>query len=177
MQPNELSQDIVEQAKVLDSKAIAALFEYYYPKIYRYFYYRVKTNEDAEDLASEVFVKMVKSIKRQTGNFAAWLYMIAKNTLVDYYRREGVKRENTVDNTILETVPDDKKAVDDLFVQDELKNNISRLSEEQQQVILLKFIEGFNNVKIAEIMGKTIGAVKSLQFRALANLRELMKEG
>ena len=60
---------------------------------------------------------------------------------------------------------------------DELKKNISRLSEEQQQVILLKFIEGFDNAKIAEIMGKTIGAVKALQFRALANLRELMKEG
>ena len=112
MKINEFSQDIVEQAKSLDSNAIAVVFEYYYPKLYRYFYYRVRIKEDAEDLASEVFVKMVKSIKRQTGNFAAWLYMIAKNTLVDYYRREGVKIENTVDNTILETVPDDKKAVE-----------------------------------------------------------------
>ena len=177
MQPQRISGDIIEQAKALDSKAIAALFEYYYPKIYRYFYYRLRANEDAEDLASEVFVKVVRSIRHQAGNFEAWLYMIAKNTLTDYYRRKGVRRENTMDETILEAMPDDKRPVNDPFAQEELKKNISRLSEEQQQVILLKFIEGFDNAKIAEIMGKTIGAVKALQFRALANLRELMKEG
>jgi RNA polymerase sigma-70 factor (ECF subfamily) len=173
----EFSRDIIERAKKLDSKAIAAVFEHYYPKIYRYFVYRVRTNEDAEDQASEVFIKVVKAIKRQSGNFEAWLYRIAKNTLTDYYRRKGVRKETAIEKIILEAIPDKKVVNNDCLAQEELKKAIGRLSDDQQEVILLKFIEGYDNAEIAEITGKTIGAVKALQFRALGSLRGLMKEG
>ncbi len=170
-----LSQDIVDKAKKLDQKAITEVFEYYYPKMYRFFCYRARTNADAEDLSSEVFEKVVKSIKRQHGNFEAWLYRIAKNALTDYYRRKAVRKEDAVDTQILEALPQEKEAPGDSFTQEELKSFIGELGEEQQQVILFKFIEGYDNEKIASIMGKSIGAVKALQFRALVALRGIVK--
>lgn len=177
MQINEFSQDIIERAKSFDPKAIAEIFEHYYPKIYRYFYYRVEPKENAEDLTSEVFVKVVKSIKHQTGNFEAWLYMIAKNTLTDYYRRRAVRKECAIDGEILEAIPQEKAVGNNSLNQEELKNAVGKLTEEQQQVIILKFIEDYDNAKIAEIMKKSIGAVKALQFRALVVLRDILKEG
>lgn len=168
---------VIEKAKSLDSKAVAGIFEYYYPKIYRYLYYRVRTKEDAEDLANEVFVKVVKAIKRQAGNFEAWLYMIAKNTLTDYYRRKAIRREDAVGEEILEAMPGGAKTENNPFTAEELKVAINKLTDEQQQVVTLKFIEGYDNEKIAQIMGKNIGAIKALQFRALIALKEILKEG
>ena len=94
---------VVEKARKLDSQAIANIFEYYYPKIYRYLYYRVNSKEEAEDLTSEVFVRLVKSIKYQTGNFEAWLYRIAKNLLIDYYRHKAVRKDFPLNEEISET--------------------------------------------------------------------------
>ena len=176
MELRAFSEDIIERARSLDSKAVAAVFEYYYPKIYRYFYYRCESKEEAEDLASEVFVKVVKAIKHQSGNFEAWLYTIAKNTLTDYYRRKVVRKENSVDEEILEAMPDEK-AVNAPLDQEELKATIGKLTEEQQQVITLRFIEGYDTAKIAEIMKKNVGAIKALQFRALVSLKGIFKEG
>jgi len=171
-----LSQDIINMARKLDHEAITEIFEYYYPKMYRFFCYRARTSADAEDLASEVFEKMVKSIGRQHGNFEAWIYRIAKNTLTDYYRRKAVRKEDGVDTEILEALPQDREVPGDTFTQDELKTFIGQLGDEQKQVILFKFIEGYDNEKIASIMGKSVGAVKALQFRALIALRGIMRD-
>ena len=177
MELREFPEDIIEKARSLDSKAVSAVFEHYYPKIYRYCYYRCESREQAEDLASEVFVKVVKSIKHQSGNFEAWLYTIAKNTLTDYYRRKSVRKENSVDEEILEAMPDEKAVDNAPLIQEELKVAINKLTDEQQQVITLKFIEGYDTAKIAEIMKKSVGAIKALQFRALISLKGILKEG
>lgn len=166
---------VIEKAKTLDSEAISQIFETYYPKIYRYLYYRVKTKEDAEDLTSEVFVRLVKSIKNQEGNFEAWLYRIAQNILVDYYRRKAVRKDSPLNEEILETATSQDKD-EPILTEDELRRVIEILTEEQKEIIILKFIEGYDNESISQITGKSIGAVKALQFRAMVALKEFFKK-
>lgn len=78
-------EEILKKARKLDEEALGVLTREYYPRIFRFFYYRTKTKEDAEDLTSEVFVKVVGAIRKQKGNFEAWLFKIARNLLIDYY--------------------------------------------------------------------------------------------
>lgn len=167
---------LLERARELDTHALSKLVEDFYPNIYRYFFYRVRTREDAEDLTSEVFVRVVESIKNQTGNFTAWIFRIARNLLVDYYRKKGRVKEVPLDDNIARDLKDPSsiKGID--LTQDELKKLLSHLTDEQREVITLKFIEGYSNGEISQIMKKSVGAIKALQFRALATLRETLKK-
>ena len=166
---------LLERARKLDTRALSELVEDFYPNIYRYFFYRARTKEDAEDLTSEVFVRVVESIKAQTGNFAAWIFRIARNLLIDYYRKKGRLKEVPLDDNIARDLKDPSsiKGVD--LTQDELKKLLSHLTDEQREVITLKFIEGYSNGEISQIIKKSVGAIKALQFRALATLRETLK--
>lgn len=161
----------------MDPKAVAAVFEHYYPAIYRYLFYRVRTAQDAEDLAGEVFVRVVKSLGRQSGNFEAWLYAIARNALTDHYRRKAVRKENSMPEEALESLPAGAGAGGSPFTPEELKVAIAELTEEQRQVVTLRFLEGYDNERTARITGKTVGAVKALQFRALLALKEILRKG
>jgi len=171
-------EQLVERTKSLDRYALAELCEYFYPRIYRYVFYRVNSAEDAEDITGEVFLRMIKSLQKQRGSFQAWLFRIASNLVIDYYRRRARQPELvTVEE---EHVSSTRNSIDsqDILLQDRLKQSLPKLSTEQQQVIALKFIEGYNNNEIADILGKSVGAVKGLQFRALAALKKILhKEG
>lgn len=166
--------EIVAKARRLDEGALAMLTKEYYPVIYRYLYYRVRTKEDAEDLTGDVFVRVVGAIKQQKGNFLAWLFQITKNLLTDYYRKKGKRQEVSFEHIEIPMengTADTRRAV---TVQ-EMQYMLSRLTEEQGAVITFRFIEGLTNEETARIMNKSVGAVKLLQFRALAALRDLMK--
>lgn len=171
---NQEILSVIEKAKGLDSEAIAFLFNRYYPKIYRYIYYWVKTKEDAQDLASEVFIRLVKSIRYQSGNFDAWIYAIAKNLITDYYRRNATRKESCINEKMVNSVSCQDKD-DPMLTEEELKQSMQSLTEEQSQIIALKFIEGYDNEKISQITGKSIGAIKALQFRAILALKEVLK--
>lgn len=166
---------LIERARKLDTHALSKLVENFYPNIYRYFFYRVEVKEDAEDLTSEVFVRLVGSIKKQRRNFTAWIFSIARNLLIDYYRKKGRRREVPLDEATLDLKASlSVKSVD--LTEDDLKKILKVLTGEQQEVITLKFIEGYSNDEISRIMKKSVGAIKALQFRALATLREIFKK-
>jgi len=169
-------EEILEKARQLEETALAILTKEYYPIIFRYFYYRTKTKEDAEDLTSEVFVRLVESIKKQTGNFTAWLFSIARNLLIDYYRKKGRLKEVPLDDTIAQDLkdPSSTKGID--LTQDDLRKLLSHLTDEQREVIILKFIDGYSNDEISQSVKKSVGAIKALQFRALSALRETFKK-
>jgi RNA polymerase sigma-70 factor (ECF subfamily) len=176
MTVRELKRDdiqfLVERARELDRKALSELCVYFYPKIFRYVFYRVKTREDAEDITSEVFVRVVRSIDRQRGSFQAWIFRIASNLVIDYYRRRA-REEKALMRRDGEPAQDDPaKDTERILTREKLVEAMSGLTEEQQQVVSLKFLEGYDNSEIAEIMDKTVGAVKALQFRALVALRK-----
>jgi RNA polymerase sigma-70 factor (ECF subfamily) len=135
-------------------------------------YYRVPQPEDAEDLTSEVVLKIIKALKQQRGNFHAWIYRIARNRLVDFYRHRAVRSEvsmRDVPQKELSRSDDFKKQI---MTKEKLRKGLDQLTDEQRQVIILKFIEGYANQEVAKILGKSVGAVKVLQFRALRGLRE-----
>ena len=169
-------ESLVEQAKNLNHEALSKLCIYFYPKIYRHVFYRVKNREDAEDITSEVFVRMVKFLNRQKGSFQAWLYRIASNLVVDYYRRSARKKEVSLSEDFGLELGDRKDISEEILLHQQLTQAMGELTEEQQQVVTLKFLEGYDNNEVSEILGRSIGAVKALQFRALDRLRKVLNK-
>ena len=169
-----IEEEVLEKARRLEESALSTLVKKSYPFVFRYFYYRSVTREDAEDLTSEVFVRVVNSIKGQKGYFPAWLISIARNLLTDYFRKRGRSRETSLEE-IDEPFSDSKKNMKEIFRPDDLRKMLDFLTDEQKEVIILRFIEGHTNEEVAKTMNKSIGAIKALQFRALSALRVILK--
>ncbi|NUM76587.1 sigma-70 family RNA polymerase sigma factor [candidate division KSB1 bacterium] len=182
MEKDELAA-LVEEAKNLEPDALAKLCEYFYPKIYRYIFYRVHKPVEAEDLTGDVCVRAVEAIGKQKGSFTAWLYRIAANLIIDHYRRKAVRHEIALTEEALE-IPNGRPEralewpdeLEKALTQEQVRKALQKLTDEQQQVIVLKFIEGYDNPEIAEMLGKSVGAIKGLQFRALSALKEIFQE-
>jgi RNA polymerase sigma-70 factor (ECF subfamily) len=177
---NEVNLDelarLVEDAKNSHDDALSKLSKYVYGKIFGYTYYRVKQREDAEDLTSEVLLKIVRSLKSQKGNFLAWIYRIANNSIIDFYRKRARRPSISLEEIQYDIpAPEPSKPV---FTENRMKEVLSHLTQEQADVLTLRFIQDYNNEEVAKIMGKTVGAIKVLQFRALKILRDYFrKEG
>lgn len=165
---------VVEAARKGDAGALAAICEKLYPRIHRYLSFKVDDPKDAEDLAGEVFVRMLEGIPDQTGNLEAWLFRIAGNLLTDHYRRRAVRTETV-------GLPDEVAGGDDPLAATErklsgerLKRGLKILTEEQKEVVILRFVMGYEHDELAEIMGRSAGAIRALQFRALSALRDAL---
>ncbi len=170
---------LLERAKAYDSAALGDLYDRYAGKIYAYIYYRVGDEVLAEDLTANVFIKMldaVKSTRAWDMSFSGWLYRIAHNAIVDHFRRNSHDKGLPLDERLVATTDDPVKTVEQLMASNVVKAAIANLTEEQQTVIVLKFFEGLSNLEVANIMDKTEGAIKSLQYRALAALRRCIEE-
>ena len=150
--------------------ALGELYDAYAPRIFRYIYHRLGDQSLAEDLTSEVFVRFLHA-QAAPDNAVAFLYRIAHNLIVDYLRhRRSI--ELPVD---LASDRDDPAFLAELEMERvQLRRAITRLTPEQQQVIVLKFLEGLTNEEVAHILDKPVGAVKALQHRGLAALRDLL---
>lgn len=170
-----IEEEVLENARRLEESALSTLVKKSSPFVFRYLYYRSVTREDAEDLTSEVFVRVVSSIKGQKGYFPAWLIRIAKNLLTDYYRKRGRSRETSLEE-IEEPFSDSNKDTKESLHPDDLRKMLDFLTDEQKEVIILRFIEGNTNEEVAKITNKSVGAIKALQFRALTALREILKK-
>jgi RNA polymerase sigma-70 factor (ECF subfamily) len=170
---------LIERAKQGDPAAFTDIYDRLQPAVYRYVLFRVEDTSVAEDLTGEVFVRVVSKIDTFTYRgrpLLAWLYTIARNLIADHHRRSGKRPYTSLENGGAVSPFDLDDAVDQRLARARLFKAISRLTEEQRQVIVLKFVEGFDNETVAEIMNKTVGAVKSLQHRALAALRRLLEQ-
>ncbi|MDX1990970.1 MAG: sigma-70 family RNA polymerase sigma factor [bacterium] len=166
-------QPLIQRAQQGDEAAIGSLYERCAPLIYRYIYYRVSTTEDAEDLTAEVFKRMLEGLPRyrHTGApFEAWLYRIAAARVVDFRRRQ--KRRPVIQ--LAETLEDSKPKPEEQVVQrlevEELRRALRQLNDEQQTILLLRFVERKSHQEVADILGKSMTAVKSAQHRALVLL-------
>jgi RNA polymerase sigma-70 factor, ECF subfamily len=165
---------LIQRAKTYDPDALSVLYERYYQGIYRYVYYRVSDSALAEDLTGDIFIKMLHGIETysiQGVPFSAWLYRIARNRVIDHMRRQPDKPELSLEEARVETIAGDETALENALQREELLKAVQVLTDEQRQVIILKFIEDLDNATIASILGKTEGAIKSLQHRALDTLR------
>ena len=166
--------------KVADgnAEAFGELYSLYLDRIYRYVFYQVGDKLTAEDLTEEIFVKAwgaIRSHRQKIWAFSAWLYRIAHNHVVDYFRSR--QRIKVTEKEIPATVGGPEQEVEKRLQQQELLEALSCLPSQQRQLITLKFIEELDNNEIAHIMKKSQGAVRVMQMRALATLRQKLSLG
>jgi len=167
-------QDLVKDAQDGDSEAFARLYDAYVARVYRYAYYRVSDDQLAQDITSEVFLKAWEKLDHYQGGshpFIAWLYRIAHNAIIDHYRTD--KPVVALEETVAES-PDLGTALEErldlLSNTEQLRQVLRRLTDEQQEVLTLKFISGMSTPEVARQMGKRQGAIRALQMRALQAL-------
>lgn len=173
--PTEISQ-LVRRAQKGDSLAITKLYELHAQTIYRYVIYRVP-NEDAEDITAEVFVKMVEGLPTYSERgvpFEAWLYRIAAARIADYYRIKSRRPQVELDEQLSsdQLTPEDQlETKQELAV---LRDALSKLTEDERTLLIMRFVERRGHVDVAEVLGKSVTAVKSMQHRALLKLSDLL---
>ncbi len=179
VQVHQDETELIQKAKACDPDALSTLYERYYQSIYRYVYYRVSDTGLAEDLTADIFMKMLHGIASysiQGVPFSAWLYRIARNRVIDHMRRRPEKPELSLEEARVENMAGSDATLEHALQRDELLTAIQVLTDDQKQVIILKFIQDMDNSTIAAVLGKTEGAVKSLQHRALDTLRQHMEK-
>lgn len=180
MYDNHRDTQLVELAQNGDTHALAALHDRHWQAIFTYVYYRVIDRSMAEDLTSDVFVRMVEAIDRYQDRgktILPWLYTIARNIIIDHYRRNGKEPSViSLEESLVTDHGNPEETVNARFDTDCLKKAIKHLTERQSQVIIGKFIEGRSNREVAELIDRSEGAVKSLQHRALAALRRVIEK-
>ncbi|MBN2096123.1 sigma-70 family RNA polymerase sigma factor [Candidatus Peregrinibacteria bacterium] len=169
---------LVERAKRGDAEAFAQIYDELVKPVYRYIYYRVE-DVIAEDLTEETFLKVwqnLKKYKKGKNPFSSWVFRIAHNLVVDHYR------QNKTTEMIEETMADTKREnnphqqADLKLTQIRLRKVIRHLPDNYQEVIILKYINELDNKEIADTIGKSEGAVRTIQFRALERLRSLLSD-
>jgi RNA polymerase sigma-70 factor (ECF subfamily) len=171
--PEERS--LIERARG-DAQAFGVLYQRYVDRIYNYVFYRVGDAREAEDLTARVFYRALAHIDdyRQRGApFVAWLYRIAHNLVANWHRDRSRRRDVRLDDYIM--IAEKSDGPDHLAERDEetrtLLNAVRQLPDERQQLLILKFVEGYSNAEIGRIMGRSEGAVKSLYHRTLIALK------
>ena len=176
------SQDLrllVERAQQGKRDALEELYLLHFDRIYSYLHMSVGNRHDAEDLTTQVFVKMLESIGKfrwRSAPFSAWLFRIAHNLAMDHFR---ANKRWQPEEDVPEPDPGDRSAAEEEALEsigrESMLEMIGKLSHEQQQVLTLKFVFNFSNAEAATILGKTEGAIKSLQHRALASLQRQLE--
>jgi RNA polymerase sigma-70 factor, ECF subfamily len=176
---NELElQQAFEKAQKLDREAFGRIYDHFSEKLYRFIFFRVGHKELAEDILADTFVKAWTKIEQVSSAkaFTSWLYQIAKNNVIDYYRVKKV----TVDlEEVVEVLEDASSPIDDanlMIEQRVVVELIEHLAIDQQQVLRYKFFEDLENIEIAQIMGKPEGSIRVIQHRAILKLKELLRK-
>jgi len=175
MQPKEESA-LLNRAREYDQAAIAEIYDRYSLRIYNYIYHRLGNAHLAEDLTANVFLRMLEAIRSSRAwqtSFSGWLYRIAHNLVVDYFRA-GQQDEVPLEEWPIPSREHPADIAERSLTQQRLRSAVGQLTGEQNLVITLKFLEGMSNAEVARVLGKSEGAVKSLQFRALASLRRMI---
>ena len=175
--PVDYPDNLVERAQQGDQEAVALLYETYIDMIYRYVVHRVPRKEDAEDLTAEVFLNMVKRLPqyRITGApFEAWLYRITAAQVAEFYRRAKRRPEVDLPEALSDHSPLPEEQVQRQQEIEAARAALQELNEEQQTIVFLRFRERKSHEEVAQILGKSVDAVRSAQYRALSRLAALL---
>jgi len=161
-----------------DAAAFGALYDRYVEAVYRYVFYRVRNDADAEDLVSDVFMRALRAIPRYEPRvaFLAWLYRIARNAVIDRARRSRtqISFEDALAHPNVDQVVEPDATILALSDKEAVRDALAKLTPLQQEVIVLRFVEGYSTHEIADLVGKREGTVRGIQFRALEALRTLI---
>ena len=163
----------------LDSRTIEAVYDQYFSEIYRYVRYRVGDDSMAEDIASDVFVRLIESAQKNQGpntNIKGWLIATASNAVNDHLRRQYRRPTEELDETMSDDGPSVHAEVDQREQNKIVQGAFTQLTSEQQQVLTLRFGMGYSLEETAAVMKKNVNAIKALQFRALTALQRQIGE-
>ena len=184
----DVERELVDRARRGEQEAMGLLYDAYLPRLYRYCLKRVGNELDAEDLAEEVFLRVLRSIDgfewRPTSDgqripFGAWLFRIARNHVASHHRRAHVRRESAgLPDGVGESLPDDRRGPLEIVEMQstvaEVFDLVHELPEAQREVVLLRFAAGLTVAETAEALGKRQGNVKVLQHKGIKRLKELL---
>jgi RNA polymerase sigma-70 factor (ECF subfamily) len=165
--------DLLAQARTLDSRALGQIHDQYYPEIYRFVLYRTDDSEAAQDLASEVFVRLLTALHQKRPpqtTLRGWLFGVAAHLVADHFRR---KPTLPLDEELIAGSSTSAEAEAHLQKQ-AVRQAMQTLTSEQQDVLALRFGDGFSVEQTAEALGKSVTATKALQFRATEALRRAL---
>jgi len=159
--------------------ALSALYERYHESVFRYLYYRVGDLQAAEDLTSDVFLRMIRALpgyRPQNVSFKAWLLQIARNLAIDHYRKTGSGEIVKLEEHLVDERAGVELSVERGLTHETLRRALRRISEEQRDVLILRFLLGMPIAETALALHKSQDAVKGLQRRALQTLKEILLE-
>ncbi len=174
-----ITLDLISQAQEGDENALSSIYQRYRLDIYRYMYYRVGHLQVAEDLTSEVFERMIRAIDRahfEKTSFEAWLFQIARNLTIDYYRKMSIRGHVPLDETIVAKEENIDQVVEQNLVSNRLIKALNEVNEAQRDVIILRFAVSMPIAQVAETLHKSIDAVKGLQRRGLMSMRKILSD-
>jgi RNA polymerase sigma-70 factor (ECF subfamily) len=177
---------LVERAQAGESEAFGLIYDRYVDTVFRFVYFRVGNRQLAEDLTSDTFLRALKRIGSftwQGRDLGAWLVTIARNLVADHFKSGRYRLEVTTGD-VLDADREDRgpegspeSAVVDHITNVALLTAVKQLNPEQQECIVLRFLQGFSVAETAQTMGKNEGAIKALQYRAVRALARLLPEG
>lgn len=173
------TQRELDGVRKLDSQVIAAVYDRYFPEVYRYVFYRLGIESLAEDIASDVFVRLLEAVKSKRGpktNLKGWLLSTASNAIADHLRRSYRWPTEALSETMPDLATSLTDEVDRRQQADSVRQAYAHLTSEQQDVLALRFGDGYSLEETAAVMQKKVNAVKALQYRALAALQRQIGE-
>jgi RNA polymerase sigma-70 factor (ECF subfamily) len=175
----EGEKQLIEAARHGDAEAFGVLYKHYLNQIYRFIMLKTGSKSETEDLTHEVFLSAWRNMptyKEQGNPLSSWLYQIARNKIIDYFRTKKIDITlDEVAETHAEEGASADLAVEHLINSQKIQTAISRLPEEQQTLLILRYVEDLSPKDIAEIVGKSEGAVRVMQHRAILRLRHELK--
>lgn len=176
----DAEQSLLQRARALEEPALAEIFDTYYLPLYQYIYHHVGHVETAQDLAAEVFQRLLEQLHAGRGPktyLKAWLFRVGHNIVVDDARRQTHRNHRPLDERLTQrdALPVEEEAQRALLSAESLRA-LERLTPKQRAVITLKFLLGMENAEVARTLTLPVGAVKALQHRALASLRRALSQ-
>jgi RNA polymerase sigma-70 factor (ECF subfamily) len=174
------SEDLFKQAQRLDPQALGQLHDLFYPVVYKYVSFRLQDQQLCEDISSEVFVRLLDAFHRRDRHIKdvkAWMIGIASNLVNDHYRQKYRRQmEDLKDFEELPAQHSTESSVERSLTMEEIRWAMKELTPDQQHVLALRFSQDLSLEETASMVGKSINAVKVLQFRALAAMRRLLND-
>jgi RNA polymerase sigma-70 factor (ECF subfamily) len=175
----ETEYALLARARQLDESALAEIHDRYYTAIYRYVAMKIGDRVLAEDLTSDVFMRLLSALRDRTApqkSLRGWLYAVASRVVADHFRRRYRREETQLPDTLASQAPGPFQQTAQTLEWETLYEAIGGLTPDQQEVIALRFGQGMSIKEVADLLDKSEGAVKQLQARAVAPLARLLEE-
>ena len=170
---------LIARAQNGDEAAFDGLYARFQRTVFRFLYYRVGDVAGADDLTADVFLRVARALpgyRRQRASFQAWLLQIARNLSIDHYRRARSRPQEPLDERMASDGDDLDQVAERRLTHARLRAALETITEEQREVIVLRFVAGCSTAEVATVIGKSETAVKALQRRGLEALRARLQE-